>query len=113
MKVALSNIPVYYMSLFKMPSKVILIIEKYQRDLLWEGRSQKKDHLVKWDIVVKPKEPENGQNEGEELGAFRKWSWRFVIEQGRLWNSIILSRYGLDVNVWDCNQSICPFHSLY
>lgn len=39
-----------------MPSKVALTIEKYQRDFLWEGGKQKKDHLVKWEVVVKVKE---------------------------------------------------------
>lgn len=54
-KAALSNIPVYYMSMFKMPCKVANIIENFQMDFLWDGGGCKKDHLVKWEIVVKPK----------------------------------------------------------
>lgn len=53
-KLALSNIPVNYMSLYRMPHKVMNIIERYQRDFLWEGGSQKNDHLEKWEIVVDP-----------------------------------------------------------
>lgn len=49
-KAALANVPVCYMSLFKMPSKVVLTIEKYQWDFLWEGGRQTKDHLVKLEV---------------------------------------------------------------
>lgn len=55
-KAALSNISVYYMSLYKMPKKVVMAIERYQRDFLWEDGSQRKDHLVKWEIVTKSKQ---------------------------------------------------------
>lgn len=44
-KVALESIHVYYMFMFKMLCKVV--IEKYQKDILWEGRSEKKDRLMK------------------------------------------------------------------
>lgn len=47
-KASLSNLLVYYMSLFTMPYKVVMTIEKLQSDFLWEGGRQKKDHLVKW-----------------------------------------------------------------
>lgn len=39
-----------------MPSKVVNTLEKFQRDLLWEGGRGKKDHLVKWYEVCKSKE---------------------------------------------------------
>lgn len=35
-KGALSNVPIYYMSLYKALAKVVYAIEKYYRDLLWE-----------------------------------------------------------------------------
>lgn len=55
-KVALSNIPVYYMSLYRMPQTVVYSIERLQREFLWERSGQKKDHLVRWEIVIQPKE---------------------------------------------------------
>lgn len=55
-KGALSNIPVYYMSLYKVPTKVVCAIKKYQRDFLLEGGRQKEDYLVKWETLVKPNE---------------------------------------------------------
>lgn len=81
-KAALSNIPVYYMSLFKMPNKVVLVVERYQHDFLWEWGSQK-DHLVKWEIVVKSKEHGGlglGRLKDRNLVLLGKWLWRFSKE---------------------------------
>lgn len=36
-KTTMSNVPGYYMSLFKMPTKVVQILEKCKLDFLWEG----------------------------------------------------------------------------
>lgn len=33
-------------------------IEKYQRDFVWEGGRQNKDHLIKWETIVNSKEYE-------------------------------------------------------
>lgn len=46
-KAAISNVLVYYMSLFKMLRKVVMRLEKCQRDFVWEGGRKKKDHFVK------------------------------------------------------------------
>lgn len=48
---ALANIPIYYISLFKMPVKVMKVLEKSQRDFLWEGGREKKSHLIKWEVA--------------------------------------------------------------
>ena len=53
---ALSNIPIYFLSLFKCPASVADRIERLQRDFLWHGKGKlKKYHLVKWDSVCRPK----------------------------------------------------------
>lgn len=46
-KEALANLPVFYMSIFKMSCKVVSVLERLQRDFLWKRGGQKKDHLVK------------------------------------------------------------------
>ena len=49
--------PCYFLSLFKLPASVAAKIERLQRDFLWSGiREGKRDHLVRWDVVCKPKE---------------------------------------------------------
>lgn len=47
--------------------KVTLVIEKYQRDFLWEGGREKKDHLMRWDDVIRSKE-----NGGLGIGRLRE-----------------------------------------
>lgn len=54
-KAALTNVLVYYMSIFNMLVKVADKIEKLQRSFLWEGSEDEKDHLIKWDEACKPK----------------------------------------------------------
>lgn len=54
-KATLSNVLVYYMSIFKMPRKVQLALERCQRDFLWASGLENKDHLVNWEEVCKSK----------------------------------------------------------
>lgn len=71
-KVALNNIPIYYMSLFKMPHKVAIIVEKCQRYFLWEGCKEWKDHLMKWEDMTKSKE-----NDGLGIGKLKEKNQAF------------------------------------
>lgn len=94
-KAALANIPIYYMSIFKLPSKVIKILEKSQRDFLWEGGTVKKDHLVSWEVACRPKAQGGlgvGRLKDRNKALLAKWIWRFCTEKGTLQHSIILSK---------------------
>ena len=51
-KSTLSNILMYYLSLFQIPGRVVKRIEKIQRDFLWGGVGDEfKFHLVNWSKV--------------------------------------------------------------
>lgn len=51
----LSNISLYYLSLFFMPLHVSLELERLMRIFFWEGKSGgKANHLVSWKSVSKP-----------------------------------------------------------
>ena len=53
----LSHIPSYFLSLFKIPVSIASKIEKMQRDFLWSRAGEgKKDHLIRWEVVSRPKE---------------------------------------------------------
>ena len=53
---SLSHIPSYFLFLFKIPISIASKIEKLQRDFLWSGAGEgKKDHLIRWDVVSRPK----------------------------------------------------------
>ena len=53
---SLAHIPTYFLSLFMIPVSIASKIEKLQRDFLWSGTGAgKRDHLVRWDVVGRPK----------------------------------------------------------
>ncbi|RVW12414.1 putative ribonuclease H protein [Vitis vinifera] len=63
-KSTLASIPLYQMSLFRMPKSVARRLEKLQRNFLWGGANGgNKAHLIKWEVVCA----------GEEL-------WKKVLE---------------------------------
>ncbi|KAL5577599.1 hypothetical protein UlMin_019298 [Ulmus minor] len=104
----LSSIPIYYMSLFKMPRVVAASLEKMMREFLWNRDSTGKGRsLVRWKTVCKPKEL-GGLGIGNLIlrnkALLGKWLWRFPLEQHTLWAAVIRSKYGLDRNGWDTNR---------
>ena len=81
-KSMLANMPLYQLSLFRMPKIVARRLEKLQRDFLWGGGNmERKTHLINWELVCA----------GKEKGGFGlrklvllnkallgKWVWRFA-----------------------------------
>ena len=102
----LSNLPIYFMSIFQIPRAVRIRLEKIQRDFLWGGGAlEQKPHLVRWSIVCDDKG--KGGLGVKSLGLFNKallgkWAWRFANEKTALWNQVIRRKYGEEI--W--NQSL-------
>lgn len=103
-KTVLSSLPVYYLSLFKIPEGIAKEIEQLQASFLWGGSELKrKVHLVKWEEVTK------SINQGG-LGISRirdmnvclliKWWWRFANEETALWKKVICSKYKVEGGKW-------------
>lgn len=64
----LANIPVYYMSIFLIPSSVSLELERMVQSFFWEGFSGSKlNNLVRWSMVYK----------ASKLALLDKWGWSF------------------------------------
>lgn len=56
-KSMLENIPVYWLSMAKIPSLVLDRIRSKVFSFLWSrGKEKKKIHLVRWDYLARPKE---------------------------------------------------------
>ena len=89
---------IYFMSLFVIPKKVRVRLEKIQRDFLWGGGvSQSKSHLVNWSIVcMEKKDGGLGIRNLSRLNnaLLGKWCWRFASEQDSLWKQVIVRKYG-------------------
>lgn len=103
-KSVLANLPIYFMSLFNMPSCVVKELEKLQSRFLWGGGElQKKVNLVSWSKISICKERgglgiKNLKLMNECL--LLKWWWRFGVEKDALWRKVICCRYKLDVFSW-------------
>ncbi|RVX15392.1 hypothetical protein CK203_009286 [Vitis vinifera] len=69
----------------------------------------KRDHLVSWDAVCKPR-VKGGLGFGKillrNLALLRKWLWRFPRKSTALWHQVIQSIYGTHSNGWDANTLV-------
>jgi len=105
LQAVLGSIPIYYLSVFKIPKKSARILEKLMRDFFWEGFGEgKSNHLVNWDEVSKSKW-NGGLGVGNiikrNMALLGKWLWRFPLEKDSLWYAVIDSKYGSHSNGWD------------
>ena len=105
----LSSLPIYCLSLFRMPVTICNKLEKIQREFLWSGGSlAKKSHLVNWKTVCTAK-----KKGGLDLRRFAilnkalmcKWCWCFANERDALWRKVIRSKFGEDYGGW-CSGDI-------
>ena len=103
----LSNMPIYYMSILRMPTSVRLRLEQIQRDFLWDwggrGALERKTHLVKRAIVCSDKS--KGGLGVKCISTLNRallgiWSWRFMVEKEALWKQVISRKYGVKEGEW-------------
>ena len=103
-KSTLSNLPIYTMSLFRVPKGVMSILEKIQLDSLWgRGNLDKKIHLVNWKTVCTSKKG-GGLDIRSLLNLNKsflgKWNWRLAVEDNPPWKDLIKLKYGLKDGGW-------------
>ena len=108
-KSTLASMPIYLMSLFRMPKIVAKRLEKLQRDFLWGGGSfERKVHLINWEVVCTQKEKGGlGIRKIDPLNKalLGKWIWIFAYEKDNLWKRVIGVKYGQEVFGWRTKEA--------
>ena len=100
----LSSLPIYYLSLFRMPQKVCARLERIQRQFLWGGSApEKKISLVRWATVCSEKR--KGDIGIKSLSKLNKallckWSWRFANDRNALWRKAKCCKFGESIGGW-------------
>ncbi|KAE8688105.1 hypothetical protein F3Y22_tig00111000pilonHSYRG00058 [Hibiscus syriacus] len=93
----LSLLPLYYMSIFLVPKSVVSKIDKIRRGFLW-GYDGNKKRLprVNWGRLCNPRK-RGGTGiiylKVKNKALLVKWGWRFAVERGALWRSVICHKY--------------------
>ena len=111
-KSTLANLPLYQISIFRIPGVVAKILEKLQRCFLWgSGAREKKAHLVNWDVVCSEKR--QGSLGLRKLALLNKallgkWIWRFAFDRDCTWKTLINTQYGLEGLGWCSRKSAGP-----
>ncbi|RVX06635.1 putative ribonuclease H protein [Vitis vinifera] len=112
-KSTLASIPIYFLSLIRIPKSVTKRIEKIQRDFLWGGGSlERKAHLIKWKVVCSPKEEGGlGIRKIDVLNKalLGKWVWRYAYEKENLWKRVIGVKYGQEGCGWRTKDVCGPY----
>ena len=102
-KSCLSNLPVYFMTLFPVPQGIIDKIIKLQRNFLWSGSMDKNTMaLINWKAVQLPR-VYGGLSVGNilhrNLALMYKWIWRYFAEPNSLWRRVIQTKYKYSSNL--------------
>ena len=104
----LSSLPIYFLSLFRMPKLVCSRLEKIQRDFLWGGGNlERKPHLVNWKTVCSEKNKGGlGVRNLSKLNQalLCKWCWQFANERDPLWRMVISIKFGEENGGWNTSD---------
>nr|GEY71081.1 reverse transcriptase domain, reverse transcriptase zinc-binding domain protein [Tanacetum cinerariifolium] len=110
LKSVLGSIPIYYLSLFKAPLKVIKYIESLRSRFFW---GFKDDHRgiswVNWDSILAGHEFGGlgvGRLLPKNLALLGKWKWCFLLEKDALWRKVICNFYGGDGGFYSSPTSL-------
>ncbi|CAL5417428.1 unnamed protein product [Camellia sinensis] len=91
------SLPIYYLSLLRIPAGVAKEIERLQSTFLWGGSDlRRKVHMVRWEVITKNKKLGGlGVRGIKTLNQclLLKWWWRFGAKNQSLWKEVICAKY--------------------
>nr|XP_029145814.1 uncharacterized protein LOC114924701 [Arachis hypogaea] len=109
-KLVLNSLPVYYLSLYRMPKAVTDKLISLQRRFLWskeDGRNGMA--LVRWEVVQAPKKF-GGLGVGDAMlrntALLFKWWWHFSKEDCPLWKKVVCACNNLNPDVLLSSQTL-------
>ncbi|GMI94762.1 hypothetical protein HRI_003145500 [Hibiscus trionum] len=95
-KSVLSNLPVYYMSLFEMPATIFDQLNKMIAKFLWGSPERRTIHWLNWKVLCKPK-CKGGLGlmdmKLKNRVLLNKWIWRFGAETESFWRKVLQAKY--------------------
>ncbi|GJS64852.1 RNA-directed DNA polymerase, eukaryota, reverse transcriptase zinc-binding domain protein [Tanacetum coccineum] len=103
LKSVLGSMPIFHMSIFKVPSSILKSLESI-RSRFFNGQDPKsnKASWVKWNKVLTLKD-KGGLGVSSlfalNRGLMLKWVWRFYSQKCSLWTKVIKAIYGEDGNL--------------
>ncbi|XP_057746330.1 uncharacterized protein LOC130965578 [Arachis stenosperma] len=102
-KSVLNSLPVYYLSLYKMPKAVAEKLISLQRRFLWSKEDGRLGMaMIRWEVVQAPKKL-GGLGVGDAMvrnaALLFKWWWRFSKEDCPLWKKVVCSCNNLNPSV--------------
>ncbi|KAE8678318.1 hypothetical protein F3Y22_tig00111427pilonHSYRG00438 [Hibiscus syriacus] len=111
-KSVLSSLPIYFLSMFKVPALVYKTLNSIMSNFLWGGGDgNKKIHWVSWSDVCKPK-IEGGLGVPNlnvvNRALLEKWAWRFAIERKAVWREMLCIKYKLDPSLMQFDSKVSP-----
>ena len=112
-KSTLASLPLYQMSLVRMPIYVTKRLEKLHRSFLWGGGVlEKKPHLIKWDVVFTEKD--QGGHGLRKLSFLNKallgkWVCKFASKPDSIWKRLICSKFGKEDLGWSFSEARGPY----
>ena len=97
-KSVLNALPIYLLSFFKIPQRVVDKLVSLQRNFMWGGNHQlKRIPWVKWEVVCLPKS--EGGLGIKDLAKFNaalrgRWIWDLAANHNQFWARVLISKYG-------------------
>ncbi|GKD63266.1 hypothetical protein Tco_1305374, partial [Tanacetum coccineum] len=105
----LGSIPLYCLSLFKAPIKIINALESIRARFFWGFKENSKGiSWVKWNSILASRNVGGlgvGSLHAKNLGLLGKWKWRFLTKKDALWRKVIYGFCGSDGGFDSCRSS--------
>ncbi|KAL4313034.1 hypothetical protein GQ457_01G003880 [Hibiscus cannabinus] len=109
-KSVLTNLPIYFMSIFPMPGHICSLLSRMIANFLWGSIDRRAIHWVSWKTICLPKScgglgfmDFNSKNKALLL----KWIWRYATEPDNLWRKVVEARY--EVFLVECVSRLLEF----